>query len=181
MGIKTFGFVLEKINYDKFDALLRIYTKDFGLLNFVSRSFNKPEGKLKSIFNLFNQVEFNFVIKGETNLLTTGYLLEEYKINNFLAGAGFLYVSSLLIKSQPENLGEITVYNLIYKTFSVLSRLKDKKSILNLVLNFEKILLLQGGFIDDAQKNFLDKHEVKKILPYSNLIDLRDLIIRYVS
>lgn len=181
--MKTTGFVLAKSHYEKFDAIVSIFTKDFGLQRFLVRSFDKPHGKLKSIFYPFYKVELTFVSNETINLLKTGCLLEEYQIKSFFQGLNFFYLSRFIEKIQPENVPDEAVFKLLERTFRLLARLKDKKSIFNTMTNFERRIFGLAGFYDvdkDRLKIFSQK-EIRAVLDEKEILELRSLIFQNVS
>lgn len=181
--MKTIGFVLSKIHQEQFDAIISIFTKDFGLQRFLSRSFEKPKGKLKSIFYPFYKVELTFIPKETINLLKTGYILEEYAIKNFFQGLNFFYISKLVEKIQPENVPDEKVFSLLDKTFRLLARLKDKSSIFNTMTNFEKKIFQLAGFYN-VNKNItrlLTYREIREVIEDKDILRLRSIISQNVS
>ncbi len=181
--MKTIGLVLSKTSHDNYDAILRIFTLDFGLQKFFGRSFDRPRGKLKSIFYPFYKVEMTFAPRENINLLKTGCLLEEYTVKSFFQGINFFYISKLIEKIQPENVADERVFKLLDKTYNLLTRLKDKKSIFNAVASFEKKIFGFAGFYDankDAYRPFSQK-EIREVLEDSEILKLRSLILHNVS
>lgn len=169
--IKTIGYILERKPHKKFDEIVIIFSKDLGKIEVLAKGLRKPNSKLSSTLNLFNEVEVILTKKAERFILKTVFLLKEVNFRNFTQGLSFFYLREVLNESFPLESPEEKIYYLFH---SVIKEISHNKNINNILNNFNKKFLIYSGLAPDSlfDKNYdkIIKNVSKKSLIYKRLI-----------
>lgn len=173
---ETEGFVLKVKTYNIFDALIDIYSKDFGRMIIFAKSLKKQASKLRTIFDEFNKVEFSFLVKDGLNVLKTGELKKEFYIKSYLKGISYFYIANIIMKTQPIMAKDEKVFSLIEYYFNKIFFAKDNK-IPKIIPYFEKNYFKAIGFLGE-DSNY--KNLIRKIYNTFSLFNFKKLVDPYV-
>lgn len=126
MLVKSEGIVLQNIKYADKKSILKVYTKQHGLLTFYAISSKSPNSKIKtaSILPLY-QIELSFVLKQNRDVqqLTESNILYTYegisRDYHKLAIAQFL--NEILIKTIKEQIPNEDLFSFVTTTYKWLN------------------------------------------------------------
>lgn len=60
MNDQTTGFILNRFDFQEYDEIIQVFTKEYGLLSFISKSSKKPNSKNRYALNYFMEVNLQF-------------------------------------------------------------------------------------------------------------------------
>ena len=69
--INTEGIVLGEVNYSESSKILKVFTKDYGLISIISKGCRNLKSKLRGVSNKLSyaRFSFNYKIRAEKSIL----------------------------------------------------------------------------------------------------------------
>lgn len=139
-ALKIEGIVLDSIDYDDFAKIVRVFSKEFGIISFYAPGVNKEASKNKysvqsltcSEFEIFKARSDEKVSKLKTGRLKTDYFSIAKNYNNYVLTSVLVNVLTQLL---PAGLKQTVIY---YAFKLVLENMKAKR---NGFLNYLLFLL----------------------------------------
>lgn len=123
--IKTEGIVLSELRFKDTSKILNIYTKELGKISVMANGAYKANSKLMASTQVFSHNEYIFK-KGKTfyylnqgNIIESFYNIRE-DVERFVYAS---YILELIEKSSPEEEGNITLFLLLEKSLTILSKM----------------------------------------------------------
>jgi DNA repair protein RecO (recombination protein O) len=157
---KTEGIIIRRFNFNEFDKLLVVYTKDFGKILVKAKSLRKKEAKMKSQLEIFNYVHL-MLAKGKNMDTISGVALENGFPNlrqdlNSLAAAYYICEATNKLITAPER--DERIWQLVLKFFYFLEeKPRSAQTIQKLINRFEyNLLTFLGHKPEREKKSYLD-------------------------
>ncbi len=68
--IKSPGFILHKISFSESSLILKVYTKQSGLISMIAKGAKGPKSKFKGLLDSFHELQFLYPEKSKSEILT---------------------------------------------------------------------------------------------------------------
>lgn len=175
MIVTTSAIVLNKVKFQENSLILKLYTKDYGLLTFISKkSLNRGKNKLNSFFQPLTILEISFVYNKKKEMLYFKSIDLKYNFKSIYTDykkiSVTLFMSEILTNVLKFQNKDLILYDFIEKSMLCFDR---SNSFINFHLYFlikltiflgfspaniqgkQKYFDLQDGiFTDEKPKNF---------------------------
>lgn len=145
----TEGVVLKKIDSGEADALITLYTKEFGKMRAIAQGIKKPGAKLKGHLEMLNCVRVGFVFGRNGERLTQAILLDYWPNmkSDFIRLSLASYVSALFDRHCMPGEKDPLLWDLLMRSFTfiegnIFSREEGKK----FLILFDRQLLAVLGY-----------------------------------
>ncbi|MCF7846386.1 MAG: DNA repair protein RecO [Candidatus Peribacteraceae bacterium] len=175
MEIKTPGFVLKKQNFGEADRILRIFTRDYGLIAALAKGVKKTKSRKAGSLELFSEANFRLHRKtGELFLLTDAAAISAFESKDLAVMRAAYAASELILNLAPPEKELPKTYQL-FQNFLQLLLGTPKVDLLKIAL-FAKVFSILG-FLPDIDKfserkkkllHFLLEQDLAQILRLEN-------------
>src|SRR3989338_7451270 len=147
---QTEGIVLRRWPHGEGDAVLRLYTRDYGGVTLVAKGIRLEKSKLRGAFDLFSQSNIGFIAGKETYRLVhadaqhTSARLYEDLLRYRAAG----YIADLFCRGVADGEADAHLWSLLEESFSFIwGDVFQEKTITFSLRSFEIKFLKQLGYL----------------------------------
>jgi len=160
---RTAGFVLKKQNFGEADRILRIFSREFGLLSALAKGVKKIHSKKSGSLELFGETNFRLHRKmGELFLVTETASLSSFSGSNLKFLKPAFETAELLLALAPPEKPLPKIYNFFHDFLEVLP-ITSKPRLLKIAF-FTKVLNIFGFLPDFEEFEKRDKKLFKFLL-----------------
>lgn len=148
--IKTEGIILSTYPYLESDSLLKILSKDLGLISAIARGARKVTSKRAGVIQPFNRAFFELYAGKNlyTVVQTKGISLYASQATSFMKAVAMMFASELIIRTQEEGQVIAGAYELLKAFFDTCKKVSDQSSLVYLAGFFLSYLRLLGYRLD---------------------------------
>lgn len=174
MIIKTKAVVLSRMNYSESDLIIRLYTKDKGLISVIQKNVRKSKKKITGFFQPLNilEIELNYLDKRELQYVkeySNAYKLKDIHFD-FNKTAISFFLAELTYKSIGQIEKDTELYEFIEKSILYLDAIENNTSNFHLIYMVKLAGYLGFGLSEIKDINHLLLSVLQK-LPNKDLID----------
>ena len=170
MDTKTAGIVLKRQNFGEADRILKIFTKELGLITAIAKGCRKVKSKRAGCFELFTEANFNFHRRtGELFLVTSAAKVQSFEWLDLVALKKIYLAVEWLLTLVPPEKAVPDIYQLLLDYLTALKK-QNKISLLNIA--FKTKLLVQLGFLPDPDSFGED---VRKVIKFFAQLHFREI------
>lgn len=168
MLVKSEGIILQNIKYADKKIILKVFTKNFGLLSFYAVVSKAPTSKIKTASVLpLSIVELSFPHKQNKDiqqLFEVNLLFVPYNIGrNYYKLAIAQFINEVLVKCIKEHLPNEELFEFVAETFKSLNESEDgfSNTHINFLLELSKHLGFEPLNNFNTQNQYFDTREGK--------------------
>lgn len=145
MELKTAGFVLKKQNFGEADRILKIFSKDFGMISALAKGVKKTKSRKSGALEIFNESNFRLHRKnGELFLITDASPISAFESHDLAILRAAFSASELILNLAPLEKPLPRIYKITQNFLAILPTTK-KVQILKIAF-FAKVLAILGFF-----------------------------------
>mgnify|MGYP000890933184 CR=1 FL=1 len=147
-------FILKTDPLNDSDMLINFYLQEHGRTNAITRGIRKPDSKLSPLISVGNCVRGEFVTGRNGGLIMIGCTIANgfnVRFHTYESLLTSIYLCNLVLRTIPMDSAEEGLFELLYKTFSVLD--DDNYVSLRIFFEYRFLALLGygGDFTDEMQ------------------------------
>jgi hypothetical protein len=160
---RTAGFVLKKQNFGEADRILKVFSKDFGLISVLAKGVKKTKSRKGGSLEIFGETNFRLHRKsGELFLLTDASPISAFESIDLSVLRAAFAASELILNLAPPEKELPRIYKIFQDFIAILPK-SEKVQILKITF-FAKVLAIFGFFAIEENREIREKKFFKFLL-----------------
>ncbi|OGZ53736.1 MAG: DNA repair protein RecO [Candidatus Ryanbacteria bacterium RIFCSPLOWO2_02_FULL_45_11c] len=175
---QTEGIVLKRWSRGEGDAVLRLYTRDYGGVTLVAKGIRLEKSKLRGAVDLFSQTHVGFIAGKETYRLVHADLCEGRVSlhEDFLRYRAAGYVADLFCRSVADGQSDHALWLLLQEAFSFFSgEAFQEKTVAQSLHSFEIKFLNRLGYLPETMPHVARMMVSRPLGSFTNTLSFEDV------
>lgn len=173
---KTTGFVLQRQNFGEADRLLKVFTRDFGLITVLAKGVRKPAARFGSAVEIFNELNLRLQRRTSEIFLLTEAGLPKFNQVQVLPNLRMLFLAAeLILALAPPEKKLPKVYAYFRSFWKNLGRVLESQCLHLIWVAFRVKILVTLGFLALAQLPVGEQQKLGRILLAQDFGEMREL------
>ncbi len=163
------GIILNSYNYANADKLIKIFTREEGIINVLAKGVRKIPSKRGGMLDTLNLIFFKAYLKNDFYYLTEVKVLEDFKSikSNLALSSWSFFILEAISTILPEHQSNVYVFLKLKDALKDLNKKPSKR----IIYRFLYYLIYKEGFWSN---NFYIKHPYLKKIFNNNFVSLQE-------